>query len=143
MTSSQQASAALGILYAHPFLLTLVPIIVIVISTVRSYYRLAHIPGPFLARFTNIPRFLWVLSYRAHDIHIALHKQYGPLVRFGPNMVSVADPIEVGNIYGFVKPWLKVSRGCCCSLPKIESTVRRWRNVIGDWRGVPSKRLRI
>lgn len=116
MAFAQQASIALSILYTHPIILALVPIFVIIFITARSYYRLAHIPGPFLARFTNIPRFSWVLSYHAHDIHTALHRQYGPLVRFGPNMVSVADPAEVGNIYGFVKPWLKVSRGWCfCS----------------------------
>ena len=127
MTLPQQASAALGILYTQPLLLALVPVAAILISAVRSYYRLAHIPGPFLARFTNIPRFSWVLSYRAHDIHTALHRKYGPLVRFGPNMVSVADPAEVGNIYGFVKPWLKVSHGCCLPLPDhFEPYVRRW-----------------
>ncbi len=116
MAFTQQASTTLSIVYTHPIILALVPILVIIFTTARSYYRLAHIPGPFLARFTNIPRFSWVLSYHAHDIHTALHRQYGHLVRFGPNMVSVADPAEVGNIYGFVKPWLKVSRGCCFSL---------------------------
>ncbi|EAQ83729.1 hypothetical protein CHGG_10133 [Chaetomium globosum CBS 148.51] len=73
----------------------------------RSYWRLSHIPGPALARFTNLPRFLWVLSNKAHDHHIAQHRQYGPIVRFGPNMVSVGAPEEVGNIYRFSKPWLK------------------------------------
>src|SRR4030088_528640 len=66
----------------------------------RSYLRLRHVPGPFLASLTNIPRLSWVLSNRAHDIHIALHKKYGPLVRFGPNMVSVQDPAEISTIYG-------------------------------------------
>jgi hypothetical protein len=73
----------------------------------RSYWRLSHIPGPVLARFTNLPRFLWVLSNKAHDHHIAQHRQYGPIVRFGPNMVSVGSPNEVGNIYRFSKPWMK------------------------------------
>ena len=82
----------------------------LLLSTARSYYRLSHIPGPFLARFTNIPRFLWVWSNNAHNVHIALHRKYGPVVRFGPNMVSVASPPEIGQIYGFKKPWLKVGR---------------------------------
>ncbi|KAL9097984.1 MAG: hypothetical protein Q9187_009760 [Circinaria calcarea] len=107
MKLSLQDSAVLGVLSAYPILFVLVPITLLVISTARSYHRLAHIPGPFLARFTNIPRFAWVLSNRAHEYHTALHRQYGPLVRLGPNMVSVADPAEVSNIYGFVKPWLK------------------------------------
>ena len=127
MTTSQRASTALDILYAHPILLALVPVIIIIISTARSYYRLAQIPGPFFAKFTNIPRFSWVLSYSAHEIHTALHRQYGPLVRFGPNMVSVADPAEVGNIYGFVKPWLKVSCECYLSSAKTDSPIWRGR----------------
>jgi hypothetical protein len=73
----------------------------------RSYWRLSHIPGPVFARFTNLPRFFWVLGNRAHDCHIAQHRQYGPIVRFGPNMVSVGSPDEVGNIYRFSKPWRK------------------------------------
>lgn len=76
----------------------------------RSYWRLSHIPGPFFAALTNIQRMLWVKSYRAHEIHIELHRKYGPIVRFGPNMISVADPEEIGTIYSFKKPWPKVHR---------------------------------
>lgn len=65
-----------------------------------SYFCLSHIPGPFLASISNIPRLYWVLTGRAHDIHIALHDQYGPLMRMGSNMVSVSDPQEIGKIYG-------------------------------------------
>ncbi|PLN86963.1 putative benzoate 4-monooxygenase cytochrome P450 [Aspergillus taichungensis] len=67
----------------------------------RTYARLRHIPGPIGASLSNLSRLSWVWSRRAHVKHINLHRQYGPLVRFGPNMVSVADPREVPNIYGF------------------------------------------
>jgi hypothetical protein len=74
---------------------------------VRTYLKLSHIPGPIFAGFSNLPRVSWVLSKHAHDIHIELHEKYGDLVRFGPNMVSVADPAEIPTIYplkaGFVK----------------------------------------
>lgn len=94
----------------HPVLVALtLLVLLLLISTSHSYYRLSHIPGPFLARFTNIPRFSWVLGNNAHDIHTALHRRYGPIVRFGPNMVSVSDPNEISQIYGFKKPWLKAS----------------------------------
>ncbi|KAK0726781.1 cytochrome P450 [Lasiosphaeria miniovina] len=79
----------------------------LLVSMVRSYWRLAHIPGPFLARLTNAPRFGWVLSNKAHEAHVTLHRRYGPVVRFGPNMVSVGAPAEVGTVYRFAKPWLK------------------------------------
>ncbi|RDW93185.1 cytochrome P450 [Aspergillus mulundensis] len=78
-----------------------------VILQTRTYFRLSHIPGPFLAKLTNIPRFTWVLSNKAHDIHVSLHRKHGPLVRFGPNMVSVADPKEVSHVYAFKYPWVK------------------------------------
>lgn len=107
--ASVETSSLLKALSKYLAILAVALFILLIVSSVRSYYRLAHIPGPVLARFTNIPRLSWVLSYRAHDIHTTLHRQYGPLVRFGPNMVSVADPAEVNTIYGFGKPWIKVS----------------------------------
>ena len=80
---------------------------VLLFRSVTSYLRLRQVPGPFLAAWTNFPRVSWVLSKRAHEIHIGLHERYGDLVRFGPNMVSVADPREIPTIYpmrpGFVK----------------------------------------
>ena len=99
-------ATALGI---NPFLVAAVPLLILVCLTLHSYIRLAHISGPFFAQFTNLSRFSWVLSNNAHDIHVNLHRRYGPLVRFGPNMVSVGDPREIGKIYGFANPWLKVS----------------------------------
>lgn len=64
-----------------------------------SYLSLRHIPGPFFAAFTNLPRLLWVYNNDAGDKHTALHRKYGPLVRFGPNMVSVSSPSEISTIY--------------------------------------------
>lgn len=74
----------------------------------KTWAKLHHVPGPFLARFTNLPRFSWVWSRKAHEIHIDLHAKYGKLVRFGPNMVSVGDPSEIPNIYRMHSPLLKV-----------------------------------
>ncbi|EFR04740.1 pisatin demethylase [Nannizzia gypsea CBS 118893] len=96
-----------GFLSQSAYILGLSILIILFTSSVKSYHHLAHIPGPFFARFTNIPRFFWVKSFNAHIIHITLHKKYGPIVRFGPNMVSVGDPNEIGTIYSFKKPWPK------------------------------------
>ena len=74
----------------------------------HSYFRLRHVPGPFIAAWTNLPRLSWVLSNRAHDIHIQLHRRYGKIVRFGPNMVSISDPAEISTIYGFNPIFQKV-----------------------------------
>jgi hypothetical protein len=86
------------------------------LHTLQVYWRLRNIPGPFWAKVTNIPRLSWVWSRRAHSIHIDLHRKYGPLVRFGPNMVSCGDPAEVPNIYGFSGKYRKV---CRCPYPRI------------------------
>jgi hypothetical protein len=80
----------------------------LILYLVSTYTRLRRIPGPFFASISNIPRFYWVWSRRAHDIHIELHRKYGKLVRFGPNMVSVGDPKEVPAIYGFSGKYKKV-----------------------------------
>jgi len=84
--------------------------------TLYDYLRLRHIPGPFFASVSNIQRLYWVLSGRAHDHHIALHKKYGPLVRMGPNMVSVGDPSETGKIYGITGKYKKVGKRFHCGL---------------------------
>ena len=78
--------------------------------TLYSYMQLRHIPGPFLAALSNIPRLYWVLTGRAQEYHIGLHKRYGHLVRMGPNMVSVGDPGEIAKIYGITGKFKKVCR---------------------------------
>lgn len=74
----------------------------------RRYFRLRSIPGPLAARFTNLPRVRWVGSRKSHEIHRSLHEQYGSVVRFGPNMVSVADPAAISAIYPARSGFLKV-----------------------------------
>ena len=113
MSNLQSQIARSGVLataIASPLRLILLLCVVILIMTLRSYRRLSHIPGPFFASLTNLSRLLWVKSYRAHEIHINLHRRHGPIVRFGPNMVSVGDPSEIGTIYSFKQPWPKVRR---------------------------------
>jgi cytochrome P450 len=77
---------------------------------VRSYLQLRHIPGPFLAAWTNIPRVRWVQSNRAHEIHVDVHKKYGKIVRIGPNMVSVQDPREINTIYNHAGTFKKAGQ---------------------------------
>ena len=83
-------------------------VFILSLLSLHSYLLLRGIPGPLLAAFSNLPRVSWVLSGRAHDIHIHLHRQYGKLVRFGPNMVSVGDPAEIQTLYSFTGKFTKV-----------------------------------
>ncbi|KPI39914.1 Pisatin demethylase [Cyphellophora attinorum] len=66
----------------------------------RHFHPLASVPGPFLASITTA----WLAhAYWRQDWHkyaIQLHKQYGPVVRIGPNAVDVGDPEAVKVIYG-------------------------------------------
>ena len=61
---------------------------------------LRSIPGPPLARFTNI----WILFKTAqgqsHTLYQDLHHQYGPIVRVGPRKVIVSEPEHLAQVYG-------------------------------------------
>ena len=70
---------------------------------------LVNVPGPFLAKFTDIWRLykVWMWTFK-EDIP-ALHEKYNStLVRIGPNMVSCSDPAAVEMIYGFHTEFTKV-----------------------------------
>ena len=78
----------------------------------RTYVKLRFVPGPLLAGLTNIPRLYWTWTNKPFEIHLALHKKYGKLVRLGPNMVSIADPEAIPTIYGFNYDFQKVRSEC-------------------------------
>ena len=84
-----------------------------VLNTFRSYMRLRHIPGPRLAAQTNLVRRSWVTTGDAHQIHTDLHRQYGTVVRFGPNAVMVSQPKAIDKIYGFK---IRFPKACHISL---------------------------
>lgn len=62
------------------------------VSAAVAWYRLRHIPGPFLASFS----YLWLAkvarSARQYYVYRDLCKQYGPLVRVGPNELTTDNP---------------------------------------------------
>ncbi|KAL2870730.1 cytochrome P450 [Aspergillus lucknowensis] len=75
----------------------------------RQYFHngLNRHPGPFLAKFTDIWRFLDVHGRRPDITHNALHKKYGDVVRLGPNTLSFASPSAIKVIYGLNKGFTK------------------------------------
>ncbi|KAJ4994294.1 cytochrome p450 [Stagonosporopsis vannaccii] len=68
---------------------------------------LSHIPGPFLASFTDFYRLAIARGYRPERWHIELHKRYGDFVRIGPRTVLCSSNNAAKKIYalnaGFVK----------------------------------------
>lgn len=94
----------------------LVAAIFIYVLYFRFFHPLASIPGPFAASLSR----LW-LAKHVWDADMIwtvmdLHKKHGPLVRTGPNEVSVSDIAAVKQIYGagsrFTKSsWYSVWQG--------------------------------
>ncbi|KAI1491184.1 cytochrome P450 [Biscogniauxia mediterranea] len=58
----------------------------------RSWYRLRHVPGPFLASISIIWMLRKALSGKLHEYLRDVSEQYGPLVRIGPNELLSTDP---------------------------------------------------
>ena len=82
-----------------------------VISCPRLVYRsdLSPLPGPKWAEITGFYRVSRLFTGQAPAVYVELHKKYGPIVRTGPNMVSLSDPSAVPVIYGITSGFLKVS----------------------------------
>lgn len=80
----------------------LLPIALIVLQLSRNYFfpGLRSIPGPFLARLSNLWRFVDACKGHHERTIIQLHQQYGSVVRIGPNVVSVADPAAIEPVLG-------------------------------------------
>lgn len=74
----------------------------------RYFTGLSHIPGPFLASVSNFWKIRAAWQEAMPQQNILLHKKHGPLVRIGPNMISVDDPAALPVIYGFKPIYLKV-----------------------------------
>ena len=75
---------------------------------------LSHIPGPFLARYTDIwaVHFTWKTRRYRNKVgeQRGLRAQYGDAVRTGPRTVTVFDPAAVPVIYGVRSKLDKVKR---------------------------------
>ena len=68
---------------------------------------LRTIPGPFVARLSKLYRVFKIAPGDCPQFYLRLHEQYGPIVRTGPNTVSLSDPEAVPIIYGINHKYLK------------------------------------
>lgn len=89
-----------------PWTLLALPLLFFILPYMRNW-SIQDVPGPFLAKFTN----LWYLyecrlCRRFLTVHEA-HAKYGKLVRVTPNQVSIADPDAIPIIYGHGTGFLK------------------------------------
>lgn len=78
---------------------------------ISAYFRspLKGIPGPFLAKFTNVWRLWDHCNATQIDTQRVLHEKLGPAVRIGPNVVSLNDPSLISTVYSTRGNYLKVS----------------------------------
>lgn len=79
--------------YLHPYLIT--------------YASLRDIPGPLLARLSNLWLFLTARRGKRYLIVHETHQKYGPVVRIQPNHVSINDDSVIQTIYGHGNGFLK------------------------------------
>jgi hypothetical protein len=85
--------------------------ILLILHLCGQYVRspLNNIPGPFLAKFTNLWRLCNVLTGHAQRTQKQLHDRYGSAVRLGPNFITLSDPRLVKVVYDARGKFLKVS----------------------------------
>lgn len=74
----------------------------LVVNSARA--GLSHVPGPFLAKYTNAWSlfFIWRTfgSERRVKLQRGFRERYGDVVRTGPRSVTVFDPAAIPVIYG-------------------------------------------
>ncbi|KAH7141120.1 cytochrome P450 [Dactylonectria macrodidyma] len=61
---------------------------------------LTTVPGPTLARFTDLWYLNRVRGGQFERDNVVLHRKYGPIVRYGPNRYSFDHPAAARIIYG-------------------------------------------
>ncbi|KAJ5096607.1 Cytochrome P450 [Penicillium angulare] len=77
----------------------------LIFHIIRVERRIADVPGPFIARFTDWWRVYHYIKGDWGETILWWHQRYGDLIRTGPNRISVGDPLEVPRVYQ-VKPLL-------------------------------------
>lgn len=74
----------------------------------RYFYGLSNIPGPFFASLSDAWLFLHYLRRKGLEEYDMHQKYQSPLLRVGPNTVSVSDAEAVRIIYGWKPVFAKV-----------------------------------
>ncbi|KAK9414814.1 putative Pisatin demethylase [Seiridium unicorne] len=92
-------------------LLMTIAALLLVTYVVYTYFfnSLSYVPGPAISRISNF----WKVKAAWHEDLpkrlIALHREHGPIVRVGPDTISLNDPAAYPIIYG-VKQGFKKTR---------------------------------
>jgi hypothetical protein len=65
----------------------------------RYLHPLARFPGPFLASLTDLWQAHQFMTLQQPYYLTKLHEKYGPIVRYGPDKLSVTDEGSIPLIY--------------------------------------------
>jgi cytochrome P450 len=82
-------------------------VVAVLADTLRAWYRLSHIPGPFWAGFSKY----WMISGSLKGEQPYLiqkaNEKYGSLVRIGPNVLATDDPELLRRIMAVKSPYTR------------------------------------
>lgn len=104
----------------------------VLVALVLTYYAICYfasplqdIPGPWLAKFTNLWRVHDYLHLTSPETQKKLHAKHGVAVRLGPNLVALNDPALIPVIYNARGTFRKV-RSFLTTLPRLGICCATW-----------------
>ncbi|KAI9841181.1 MAG: hypothetical protein M1837_000969 [Sclerophora amabilis] len=107
-SGSLQASLNVVVRFVQDYLfLNLFALVLFWLLATRYRSGLRNVPGPFVASISNGWKLYAVFKQSMPRLNIDLHKTHGPLVRIGPNHVSISDPEALKTVYGFTNIYRK------------------------------------
>lgn len=72
----------------------------VIIYRLSPLHPLSEFPGPWILRISKLGG-VWICSQgRQHEVFRRLHTRYGPIIRVGPNELSVCDLTAVKSVLG-------------------------------------------
>ncbi|WPH00050.1 Benzoate 4-monooxygenase [Acrodontium crateriforme] len=116
-----------------PWIILALPVLYYVLPYIRNW-QIQDVPGPLLAKFTNLWYMYECRMTRRYLTVFGLHQKYGKFVRITPNQVSIADPDAIPIVYGHGTGFLKsdyydafvsITRGLFNTRDRTEHTRKR------------------
>ncbi|KIW29389.1 uncharacterized protein PV07_05207 [Cladophialophora immunda] len=109
MAATSVAKVASSIKHVAVTYQVLLVLVLLALSVVFNRFKesLRNIPGPPLAACTGLWRLYDVAKGQSHATARQIHEKYGPVVRIGPNHVSISNPAMIPIIYGIKESFTK------------------------------------
>lgn len=79
-------------------------------------HPLRKIPGPTLAKITELWRTGRYFRGKWHEDILECHRKHGPVVRLSPNEVSIVSPDLIKTAFGYSTGTVKVSTAASSSI---------------------------